>query len=263
MPLLPIRNNVEIYYETVGTGPPLLLISGTGHNHSFWSGQLEKFSADFQCIIADNRGIGKSSVPDPGYSLADMADDLIEVMDHLGFAEFHLMGFSMGGHMAQEIATKHPERVRKLGLHHTWSRCDARLRDFQAMRLRLAEQNDLRALFDLSFFSLYSPEFYKNNEKALESKKSEMMRQVTSLQGWAGQLQACINGDTYERLPLIQSQTLVTCSRMDFIVPLHLSQEIAERIENSELKVLEGTGHVALIEQPDIFARLCIDFLAD
>lgn len=263
MPLLSVRDNVEIYYEKVGTGFPLLLISGTGHDHRFWSGQLEALSAKYTCIVADNRGIGKSSIPEPGYTLADMAHDLTEIMDHLGFAEFHLMGFSMGGHMAQEIAINHPERVRKLGLHHTWSRCDAHLRDFQSIRLRLAQQDDLRTLFDLSFFSLYSPAYHQQNEAALERKKSEMMQQVGSLQGWAGQLQACITGDTYERLSLIQSPTLVTCSEMDFIVPVHLSKEIAERIEGSELKVLKGTGHVALIEQPDIFAKLCIDFLAD
>ena len=82
MPVTDHRDGVKINYECHGNGPPLILISGTGHDLNFWSGQLPFFVPEFRTIVFDNRGVGGSSVPSPGYSLADMADDAAHVLDH-------------------------------------------------------------------------------------------------------------------------------------------------------------------------------------
>ena len=74
MPIATTAYDCEIYYEYHGSGVPLLLISGTGHDHTFWSGQLPLLSQHYQCFVFDNRGVGQSSTPEPGYSLSDMAD---------------------------------------------------------------------------------------------------------------------------------------------------------------------------------------------
>ena len=97
MPVAKTPGDVNIHYEIQGDGPPLLLISGTGHDHTFWSGQLPLFERAYTCYVFDNRGMGRSSVPRPGYSLADMADDAVAVLDDAGIDRAHVMGFRWAG----------------------------------------------------------------------------------------------------------------------------------------------------------------------
>ena len=262
MPFAEPSSGVEIFYETHGEGAPLLLVSGTGHDHAFWSGQLPALSADYRCVVFDNRGVGRSAAPAPGYSLADMAEDAAGVLDAAGAARAHVMGFSMGGHIAAELALRHPERVLSLGLHHTWARNCARLGSFQRARMRLAARGEREALVELSLLGLYSHEFYDANADALEEKRKWIMEASGEDVGWEGQLAACLEGDTLDRLHRIKAPTLITCSDRDLIVDPHHAREMHARIEGSRLVVMEGTGHVALIECPDAFARVCREFLA-
>jgi len=261
MPVTKPRDSVEIQYEIEGDGPPLLLISGTGHDLSFWSGQLPFFAPEYRAIVFDNRGVGGSSVPPSGYSLADMADDAVHVLDAAGIDSAHVMGFSMGGHIAQELALNHPDRVRSLGIHHSWTRNGARLRKFQETRLFLAENDQRVALTELSMLALHASAYYDDHAEEMEAHRRFLLEQSPVKAGWIGQLEACIRGDTYERLPQIKVPTLVTCSELDVIAAPHLSQMIHERIAGSKLRVLKGTGHVALMEAPVEFANICLDFL--
>ena len=262
MPFVTLPSGVEIFHETQGKGPPLLLVSGTGHDHTFWSAQLPLLSTDYRCIVFDNRGVGKSTAPAPGYSLADMADDAAGVLDAAGVERAHVMGFSMGGHISTELTLRHPERVVSLGLHHTWARNCARLGSFQRARMHLAERGEREALVELSLLGLYSHEYYDANAEVMEQKRHWLTEQSGVDLGWEGQLRACLEGDTLERLHQIRVPTLITCSDRDLIVDPHHAKEIHERIEGSRLIIMEGTGHVALIERADAFARICHEFLA-
>lgn len=262
MPFVRSRLGADIFYEAQGEGPPLLLVSGTGHDHTFWSGQLPLLRADYRCIVLDNRGVGRSAAPPPGYSLADMAEDAACVLDAACAERAHVMGFSMGGHISTELALGHPERVLSLGLHHTWARNCARLASFQRARMRLAARGEREALVEISLLGLYSHAFYDANADALEEKRRWLTERSGEDVGWEGQLRACLEGDTLDRLHRIEAPTLITCSDRDLIVDPHHAREMHARIRGSRLIVLEGTGHVALIERPDAFARICHDFLA-
>ncbi|MBT5368827.1 MAG: alpha/beta fold hydrolase, partial [Nitrospinaceae bacterium] len=90
MPVAKALGGVELRYEITGEGPPLLLVSGTGHDRTFWSGQLPFFERGFRCVVFDNRGVGDSSAPPPGYSLADMADDAVAILDAAGIEKAHV-----------------------------------------------------------------------------------------------------------------------------------------------------------------------------
>ena len=261
MPVTSLRDGIEIQYEFQGDGPPLILISGTGHDLSFWSGQLPFFAPEFQTIVFDNRGVGESSVPPSGYSLADMADDTAHVLDEAGIESAHVMGFSMGGHIAQELALNHPDRVLSLGIHHSWSRNGARLKKFQETRRYLAEHDQRVALTELSMLALHSSTYYDDHADEMEAHRQFLLERSPVNVGWIGQLEACIKGDTYDRLPQIKVPTLVTCSELDVIAAPHLSQQIHDRIANSRLRILRATGHVALMESPEEFANICLDFL--
>ncbi len=262
MPVATLSAGIDIFFEVHGEGAPLLLVSGTGHDHTFWSGQLPLLGAEYRCIVFDNRGVGRSSAPKPGYSLADMADDAAGVLDAAGVERAHVMGFSMGGHISTELALRHPERVASLGLHHTWARNCPRLGSFQLARKRFAARGEREALVELSLLGLYSHAFYDANAEMLEEKRRWLTEQSGGDAGWEGQLEACLTGDTLERLHRIEVPTLLTCSDRDLIVDTHHAREMHARIRGSRLVVMEGTGHVALIERPDDFAHICRDFLS-
>ncbi len=261
MPITKPRDGVAINYEIHGDGPPLLLISGTGHDLGFWSGQLPFFAPEFRTIVFDNRGVGRSSVPVPGYSLADMADDAVHVLDNAGVDRTHVMGFSMGGHIAQELTLNHPARVLSLGIHHSWTRNGARLKKFQETRRYLAENDQRVALTELSMLALHASAYYDDHGDEMEAHRNFLLEQSPVNAGWIGQLEACIKGDTYDRLPQIKVPTQVTCSELDVIAAPHLSQVIHERIAGSRLHIMKGTGHVSLMEAPEEFATLCLEFL--
>lgn len=261
MPVAKTSDNFGIYYEIQGDGPPLLLISGTGHDHTFWSHQLPFFEREFSCLVFDNRGMGRSSVPRPGYSLADMADDAVAVLDDSGFDQAHVMGFSMGGHIAQELCLNHPDRVVSLGLHHTWARNCPRLESFQLARKRLAEWGDMEVLAEFSLLGLYSHDYYDANSEEMKEKLRWLAGQSGHKEGWVGQLHATLHGDTLDRIHQIEVPTLVSASTHDLIVGVHHADEIHARIDGSRKVILDGTGHVALIERPEEFARECLDFL--
>ncbi len=263
MPKTRTKSGVEIRYEVRGEGPPLLLISGTGHDHTFWSGQAPRFEQEFRCVVFDNRGVGESDAPPPGYSLADMADDAAAVLDAAGIEQAHVMGFSMGGHIAQELCLRYPARVLSLGLHHTWTKNCPLLESFQLARKRLAEHGDLLALAEMSLLGLHAHDYRDAHAEELEQKKQWLVERSGPSHGWVGQLQACVAGDTWDRLQEIRAPTLVSGSDRDLIMDPHHAREIHAGIAGSRLVVLEGTGHVALIERPGEFAELCLGFLRD
>lgn len=261
MPKTESAPGVQVYYEVQGDGPPLLLLSGTGHDHTFWNGQVPFFAPEFTVITIDNRGVGRTIVPDHDYSLADMADDAAAVLDAEGFADAHVMGFSQGGHIAQELTLRHPQKVRSLGIHHSWARMCPRLRDFQTLRRILAEKDDRDSLVRVSLLALHAPEYYRNAGDDIDAHRRFLVENSPPNEGWVGQLSACLASDTYDRLGNISVPTLVTTSRFDLTVPSYHSREVADAITDAEFVMLEESGHVALMETPEVFANVCLDFL--
>src|SRR2546427_1069679 len=117
-------NGIEINYVEAGSGDPLLLIMGFGGDHLAWAFQTSVFAQSYRVIAFDNRGAGQSDVPDVPYSARMMADDAVGLLDHLKIERAHVLGVSMGGMIAQEVALTHPRRVRSLQLHCTMARAD-------------------------------------------------------------------------------------------------------------------------------------------
>lgn len=261
MTMIETTAGTNVYYETQGSGPPLLLLSGTGHDHTFWDGQLPFFAPKFTVITIDNRGVGRTTVPDHDYSLADMADDAAAVLDAEGISSSHVMGYSQGGHIAQELTLRHAEKVSSLGIHHSWARMCPRLRDFQTLRRNLAEKDDRDSLVRVSLLTLHAPDYYRNAGDEIDAHRQFLVENSPPCEGWAGQLRACLASNTLDRLDRISAPTLVTTSEFDLTVPPYHSREIADAITGAEFVMLEGSGHVALMETPDVFARVCLDFL--
>lgn len=261
MPMIETTAGTRVYYKVQGSGAPLLLLSGTGHDHTFWDGQLPFFTPKFTVITIDNRGVGRTTVPSHDYSLADMADDAAAVLDAEAIGTANVMGFSQGGHIAQEVTLRHPQKVATLGIHHSWARMDPRLHDFQNLRRILAEKGDRDCLVRASLLALHAPEYYRNAGAEIDAHRQFLVENSPSNEGWAGQLRACLASDTYDRLGQVSVPTLVTTSEFDLTVPSYHSVEIADAIADAEFVMLKKSGHVALMETPEAFAQVCLEFL--
>ena len=112
-------NGINIYYEVHGAGDPLLLIMGLGANATAWEAQIPALNREYKVIAFDNRGSGRSDKPTVMYSMRQMADDAVLLLDQLGVAAAHVFGMSMGGMIAQELTLQHPARVKSLVLGAT------------------------------------------------------------------------------------------------------------------------------------------------
>jgi len=111
-----LSDGTRIFWEESGSGEPLLLIMGLGYSHEMWHRTRPVVSAHYRTILFDNRGVGKSDVPQGAYSIAQMAADAAAVLDTAGITKAHVFGMPMGGMIAQEFALNYPERVNRLVL---------------------------------------------------------------------------------------------------------------------------------------------------
>src|SRR5216117_1508490 len=122
-----IVNGIRVHYDVSGDGPPVLLISGLGAPAASWALQVKALAPHFRVVTLDNRGVGESDLPpDPVYTTAQLADDAATLLRQLKIDRAHVIGASMGGTIAQELAIRHPRLVRSLVLACTWTEADAR-----------------------------------------------------------------------------------------------------------------------------------------
>lgn len=266
MPHLPI-NGIQLFYQDAGasadTGEPLLLIIGWGADHTAWAFQVPAFSSEFRVIAPDNRGAGQTDQPDRPYSISGMAEDMLALLDTLRIERAHLSGASMGGMIAQEIALKHPERVRSLQLHCTLARPDAYgamlVESLVRVKATGSREEYTRAILPWVLCRKTfadRPEFVRFLiERAVGHPFP------TSLEGLKRQAEAIGGHDTLDRLAEIRIPTLITVGAEDILVPPALSRQIHERIPLSELLVLPEAGHLHFMEQFQAFNDACLRFL--
>jgi len=255
-------NGIEMYYEEVGAGEPLALIMGFGGDHLAWAFQARAFAERYRVVTFDNRGAGQTDAPERVYTTREMAEDTIGLLDALGIERAHVIGASMGGMIAQELALAHPSRVRSLHLACTMARPDAHLRAllaaWRSMRTALSQEALVRAMALWLFsFRTYDarPEFVEAViQTALASPNPQ------SMAGFLGQAAAIESHDALGRLSAIRCPTLVTVAEDDLLVPPRFSRELAACIPSATLRAVVGAGHVYFWECPEEFNALCLDF---
>jgi pimeloyl-ACP methyl ester carboxylesterase len=257
MPLAKL-NDININYKVEGQGEPLVMIMGFTANRSIWMPQIPFFKKYYRVITFDNRGVGKSDKPPGPYSTKMMADDTVSLMDLLGIEKTHIMGVSMGGMIAQELAINYPQRVLKLVLASTYACQDETSGDTleQAKLSQLNPEQITSAMIGLAF----NKPFYRFTFSLLARIQTRFMR--TSVKaGIAGQSEACRTHDTLERLLLITAPTLVIVGTKDRIITPVSSKVIAGKIPNAKLVKVEGGSHFFSLEMKSVFNREVLNFL--
>lgn len=254
---------LKIYYHERGSGEPLVLIMGFGADGALWEKHAHVYEKHFRCIILDNRGVGKSDQPPGPYSTAAMAKDTIAVMDHAGVQQALVAGISMGGAIAQELALNYPDRVKKLLLVCSWPRFNnyakAVYENLKHIRVTASGEH----FMELLQLWIFAPPYYQKHWGDLKSDAIEAGKNPTpqTRDGFEGQLDACINHDTVERLHQIKVPVLITIGMKDIFTPPEFSQILHDKIEGSILSSYLDGGHVHHWEDLERFNRETTEFL--
>lgn len=261
MPYATVASGTQLYYERIGSGPPLLLIMGTGLDHSAWDAQVEAYRHEFECIVFDNAGAGRSGRPDERLTVKLMATDTIGLLEALGIERVHVSGVSLGSCIAQELTLARPDMVESLQLHGTWARTDGYAgRKFRA-QIRLIEMLDMRDFYEINVLWFITPEFFDAHPDKVEARIDAIVASAPSRESLIEQYQADVDHYTLDRLPQIEAPTLVTVGRSDVAVPPMYGREVAEAIPNARFVVVDVGGHLYNMENPDDFNRVTLDFL--
>lgn len=255
-------NDCNIYYEIHGHGDPLVMIMGLRRNVEWWYRQIPALAEHFQVIVFDNRGAGRSDKPVMIYSMRLFADDTAGLMDALDFPNAHVLGFSMSGYIAQELALNYPARVNSLILASTGGGGERavlmapdRLKKFTA-NAGLQPADILRKDMDIYF----SDEFVEQNPAEIEDFIEISMRHYQPADAFERQFDACLRHDTVDRLSGLTVPTLIMTGDDDPLVPPENSYILQESIPDAELMVFPGGRHCVMIEEADEYNTKVIDF---
>ncbi len=251
--------DIDLYYELHGAGPPLVLMHGLGSSTRDWQLQLEPFCQHYQVLVFDVRGHGQSGKPPGPYSVAEFARDAAGLMQALGIGPAHVLGLSMGGMIAFQLAVSAPELVRSLIIVNSGPALVPRTlaerlaiwQRFAVLRLlgmRKTGEMLSRRMFPAAEFAevrrVFVERWAENDPRAYEAA-------TRALVGWS----------VAEHVPSIRVPTLVVASDQDY-TPVAAKAAYVAQMPNAELAVIDNARHAAPIERPEPFNRLVLDFLA-
>ncbi len=250
---------MELHHVRRGEGEPLLLVQGMSGTHLSWGEPfLSALERDFALVAYDHRGIGESGRLDGDFTIADLADDAARLLDRLGLGAAHVLGVSMGGMVAQELALRHPARVRTLTLGCTYSGGSGSALTDPAIFQRLTaswqsgdRERILRAAWEINVSAGFA-----GNDEAWTAFRDAALALPVPITVVMAQLRAISGHDTSERLREIAAPTLVIHGTEDRMLDVANGRRIAERIPSAGLEELEGVGHLFWIEQPERSAAL-------
>ncbi|MFO1413021.1 MAG: alpha/beta hydrolase [Burkholderiales bacterium] len=256
------RDGVELYYEVRGTGKPLLLIAGLAADQAFWLPSLPALSAARQVILLDNRGSGRTTPLDAPTGMAEMAADAAALLAHLDLGRADVVGHSMGGMIAQELALRAPAQVDRVVLAATAPVVDARNNALFASWASLFPQIDRAAWFRNLYFWVLSARFFADPKTVagLLQLATSYPYQQTPL-ALTRQVEAIAQFDVTARLSSLAARTLVLAGTEDLLFPVAQSAAFAKSIPHATFVAVEGAAHSFPAEIPQVFTQEVLKFL--
>lgn len=260
-------NGMRLYYQAHGQGEALILMPGLGAGHEAWFRQLHAFKKHFRVVNFDPRSIGKSDRPKQPYGFRTLADDIVCLMDHLSVGKAHVLGQSLGGIVAQEVAADYPDRVMKLVLVSSGivggddNFISPALMETMGIRA-FGQQIDFSKLNTSKTMStLIGLSFNKMLHRTAMRFLSRFFVKREMFDGLSDQIRAVSGHNTFDRLHLIRAQTLVITGAEDRIVSPRASEVLAAKIPNARLVIVKGGSHGFNVEMTSRFNREVLDFL--
>ena len=263
MPFVSTTDGTRIHYEVTGKpgATPVLMIQGLGASKNAWNLQRIAMATRFRIISFDNRGAGRSDKPTVPFTLEQMAEDAIAVLDGAGIETAHVVGASMGGVISQIVAVKHPHRVRSLTLVCTACRNHPWRQELLQSWAKTAEEKGMIEVGKEAAQWVMSPRSFRRLVPAFT-----WMGPLAALRprhSFVSQIHAILNTreDLVDQLSTITAPTMVIVGNQDILTPRGDSEEIAERIPNAELVVISGAAHGLMMEHSSTFNKILIEFL--
>jgi 3-oxoadipate enol-lactonase len=263
MPFVHATDGTRIHYEVTGKSgaTPVLMIQGLGASKNAWNLQRIAMATRFRIISFDNRGAGRSDKPTEPFTLEQMADDALAVLDAAGIETAHVVGASMGGVISQIVAVKYPHRVRSLTLVCTACRNHPWRQELLQSWAKTAEEKGMIEVGKEAAQWVMSPRSFRRLVPAFT-----WMGPLAALRprhSFVSQIDAILNTreDLVDQLSTITAPTMVIVGNQDTLTPRGDSEEIAERIPNSELVVISGAAHGLMMEHSSTFNKILIEFL--
>ena len=254
-----------MHYEVHGDGFPIVMITGVSFCLKIWDNVLiDSLSKQFKVILFDNRGAGQTDIPEGEYTIKMMADDTTGLMDALNIERAHILGFSMGGMIAQEVALNYPQKVEKLILWGTT--CGGRKAvppDLSAYKLLLGAIEDLtpERIVKSTIPLAYTQEFIKNNPEYISAKIQKILKCRIPFSSYARQVKSMFNFNTCRRLKKNDIPTLILQGKKDILVPPKNGEILAELIPSKKFVLFEKSAHAIFPHEPDLFLNVLFEFL--
>lgn len=255
---------VELAYETrVDAGPEapwVVLIHGLGYGRWGWEPVLDGLAERFRLVWFDNRGIGASSVPPGPYTTAALAEDVVAVMDAAGVERAHVVGTSLGGMTAQELAIDHGERIDRLVLVCTTPGGESAHPLPEVTRQLIAEMPSLEPAVALER-AVRNALSDGVPEELVERILAHRMAEPPDPAGWQGQAAAATTHGSGDRLEAVGHPTLIVHGTADVVVDPRNADVLAEQLPDARVVEFEGAGHLLFWEDPERFVSVVSDFL--
>jgi pimeloyl-ACP methyl ester carboxylesterase len=259
-------NDVQIYYEVQGDGFPLVMIMGLSANIDWWDPRMiQELSKNFKTVMFDNRGAGRTDLPKRECTIKLFADDTAGLMDALKISRAHVVGVSMGGMIAQELALNYPEKVEKLVLCSTNCGGEKSIQaSTEVLEMLTADRGGLspEEIARMTIPLLLTKAFIDKNPDFVELIIQQILRAPISNEAFMRQLIACMNFNTCDRLAQIKAPTLVLHGKRDILIPPENGSILAKAIPKAKLAYFENSAH-GLIEEMEKVLPVLVDFLSE
>lgn len=255
-------DDVQIHYDVVGDGPPLILTSGLGTGPSARAGMIAGLARDYCVVTYDQRGTGRSSPAAQGQSIEMLGRDIVALMDHLKFDRVHLVGLSTGTGKATAVAAHHPDRVHKLVLAAPWTHGDALLGLVQHIRIAAAGSMPPDLYTQLNAMLLYPPRYRREHASRFDAAAKAAAGRKPDVDGLRARLEAILRFDARPLYPLIKHPALIMAARDDLVMPSWFAESAAASLAHSHLVLLDEGGHMFPETRTDEFVSQTLAFLA-
>jgi pimeloyl-ACP methyl ester carboxylesterase len=256
------NGDVELVFDTLGTGPDVLLIGDVASTRALWDLVRPDLARSHRTIAFDNRDVGESSVAKHAYAFTDLAGDAAAVLDAAGSSNAHIVGHSLGGVIAQELALWAPERCASLSPISSWARNDPYARNcIELMRALAAAVSDDRTLLASLLWvgagttTLEEESLWRKTDDAM------LLGPLPSREALVRQWDLALAVDTLDRVAQLRLPVHVVWGNEDRLLPAVLSQTLAAAIPNAIQTSIEGCGHVPMVDRPLTFVTALLRFL--
>ncbi|MCW3013856.1 MAG: Lipase/esterase [Solirubrobacterales bacterium] len=246
------RGAFELYYETTGAGPPALLISGQAMTLAGWWRTVPVLAESFRVLTFDHRGVGRSAHSPWPFTVAQLADDAVALMDAAGAQRAHVYGISLGGMVAQEVALRYPERVQALVLGATTAGGPGTILarpEPLGFFVRAGAMGPEEAEWAAVPYN-YGVQTRRHHGERIAQDIARRVPDTTDALVYVQQVAAAASHNTVGRLHAIVAPTLVVHGEDDVVIPPSNGRLLANAIPGAELKIWPGAGHLFMTDEP-------------